>query len=209
MRRRAPPGGDGRTAGAGSDARAALREAARRIGPPCVLTTVTTAAGFASFAGSELESFVRFGVLAASGVVFALLATFTTLPLALRWLTPSRGGRSRGLQPLAAAAASLARLSQRHAGAVVLVAALAGAGGTLGFASLRVEATFEDLYGRDSQVVRWARAAADHLREAETLEVGLLPRPRTSHPSPPRSAPWHAWRPRSRSSRGWGRASPS
>jgi predicted RND superfamily exporter protein len=153
----------------------AMRAAARRVARPCVLTTLTTAAGFASFATSELGSFARFGALAASGVVLALVVSFGVLPpLAVR-LPVARAGAEVAGRRVGRALARGGNLARRRAGTVVALAAVAAALGAAGFATLRVEARFEDLYGEESQVVRWARAAAVHLREAETLEVALVP----------------------------------
>jgi predicted RND superfamily exporter protein len=60
----------------------------------------------------------------------------------------------------------------------VLLVSVALAGlGSVGFTQLRIDARFEDLYGEDSQVVRWARAAARLLREPETLEISIRPTP--------------------------------
>jgi hypothetical protein len=42
----------------------------------------------------------------------------------------------------------------------------------VGLARLRVDASFEEIYGEENQVVRWAREAA-HVRSAETLDLAL------------------------------------
>jgi predicted RND superfamily exporter protein len=152
---------------------AALLQVAREVGGACLMTSLTTAAGFASFAVSGLEGFVRFGWLAAAGVLAALVLCFTLLPVATvalppRWLASPRAGDAWD-----AALARVVSLAQRRARGVLVAAAAVAALGSLGFAGLRVDARFEDLYGEDSQVVRWARAAAAHLREPETLELAL------------------------------------
>ncbi|UCE87560.1 MAG: MMPL family transporter, partial [Deltaproteobacteria bacterium] len=73
-----------------SERKEALLRAARDAGAPCLATTVTTAAGFLSFAASDLESFVRFGIVAAGGIIGSLLLSFTLLPIAMVWLPPDR-----------------------------------------------------------------------------------------------------------------------
>lgn len=169
-----------RAAGAGRSAREeSLLAAVHEVGRPCVLTTLTTAAGFASFAASGLESFVRFGCIAAFGVCAALLLCFTLLPV-LAARIPARRPRApdstarweRGLEGLAA-------LAQRHARVLLCSTLALCLLGAWGFARLRVDASFEDLYGADSQVVRWVRAASSQLRAPETLEVALTPPPGT------------------------------
>jgi hypothetical protein len=151
-----------------------LLRVAADVGAPCVFTAATTAAGFASFLTSPLESLARFGAVAAFGVMAALLLTFSLLPvLALRirpdqvraadasrrweaWM--ERAVRGAGARPGAILAA---------AGAVALLAAL-------GLPKLRIDARFEDLYGEQSRVVRWVHALRDSLRRPDSLEVELF-----------------------------------
>ena len=52
-----------------TDRNAALLETAADVGAPCLLTSLTTAAGFASFVVSDLASFMRFGLAASVGIV--------------------------------------------------------------------------------------------------------------------------------------------
>ena len=56
---------------------------ARDIGGSCFIASATTAAGFGSFATSGALSFLHFGVIAAFGVMAALVLCFTLLPV---WL---------------------------------------------------------------------------------------------------------------------------
>src|SRR5690606_41757086 len=53
-----------------------LLAAARDVGDGCFWSALTTAAGFASFLSSDLESFRHFGALAAAGVAIAFGVTF-------------------------------------------------------------------------------------------------------------------------------------
>jgi hypothetical protein len=156
---------------------AVMRGVVAEVGWPCFVTSATTAAGFASFVTSHLESFVRFGWIAAFGVMAALFLSFTLLPLAVvrvpaRWVAPA--GKGRGLDRALLAAWRLARRRPR---AILAAAAVSAALGIGGWASLSVEATFEHLYGEESRVVRWARDASRLLREPETLEIAVEPPP--------------------------------
>ncbi len=153
----------------------AIERAAVEVGGPCLMTSLTTAIGFASLAASPIESLSRFGLLAAAGVGFAFLLTFTLLPLLasrmpLSWL--QRAAERRGWERWLAA---LGRGTRRHRGAVLAVAAVLAAAGLAGASRLRVDASFEDLYGADSQVVRWAQGVGRLLRPPDTLEIALLP----------------------------------
>ncbi|MGH0029477.1 MAG: efflux RND transporter permease subunit [Myxococcota bacterium] len=155
------------------DLPATLVHVAGDVGGACVATTLTTAAAFASFATSGLGSFVRFGAIAALGVLFALLLTFTLLPILAARL---------GVGSLAADRVShrwqnvldraLGVATRRPLSVLFAVTGLAAVCG-VGLLDLRVDASFEDLYGEDSQVVRWSRVVGDHLRRPDTLEVEL------------------------------------
>ncbi len=145
------------------------------VGPACAMTTLTTAAGFASFAASGLESIARFGLAAAFGVGVALLLCFALLPPLLVRVPPARLGRLGEARAWPRALADGARFSGRSRGWVLGIAALIAIVSTVGLLRLRVDARFEDLYGGDSQVVRWAEFVAENLREPDTLELVLEP----------------------------------
>lgn len=160
-------------AGGGDAARAAALELALGdVARPCLYTALTTAAGFASFHGSGLESLVRFGWIAAFGVIAALLVTFMLLPLALarlpaRWISPRRA-QTRWTRVVDRLAENAARWRVRTLVLTLALALLAGAG----LSRLRIDASFEEIYGEENRVVRWAREAA-RVRNAETLEIAL------------------------------------
>jgi predicted RND superfamily exporter protein len=67
----------------------------------------------------------------------------------------------------------LGRAVRRRAGWVLAASALAAAAASVGMARLRVDATFEDLYGEQSRVVEWVRFVRERLRLPDTLEVEL------------------------------------
>ncbi len=156
----------------------ALIAAADQVGAACAMTTITTVAGFASLGVSSLESIARFGVLAALAVTFALILTFTALPLVVRLIPESWfAGRTAG-DRWAAVMSAIAGWTTGRARLPILVAAVLAAGlGALGAGRLQVEATFEDLYGEDSDVVRWAVATARELRAPDTLEIAIVAPP--------------------------------
>jgi len=156
-----------------AERRARIERVAADVAPPCTMTTLTTAAGFLSFTTAPLESFNRFGVVAALGVTAALVLTFSLLPLLLL-AVPSRHVRaadvSRRWDGLLHRLVSLAEGRARTVLAATLVLAV-GAGG--GLTRLRVDASFEELYGAQSRVVQWVDFVAEHLRRPDTLEIEL------------------------------------
>jgi uncharacterized protein len=150
----------------------ALSRALSDVARPCLYTALTTAAGFVSFETSGLESLSRFGWIAALGVMAALLVNFTLLPVVLvrvpaRWIERPRvhAAWTSAMERLAHGAA---RRPARTLALTALLSLLAAAGA----AKLRVDASFEEIYGERNQVVRWAREAA-HVRSADTLDLAL------------------------------------
>jgi hypothetical protein len=151
----------------------ALAATLREVSRPALFTALTTAAGFASFYNSGLESLVRFGWIAAFGVIAALAAALVLLPLALlrvpaRWIDAPRA--HSGWSHLVAAVADHVG---RRRGAILVGALLFTALGVWGTTRLSIDASFEQVYGEKSRVVRWAREAAA-LRGADTLEVAIF-----------------------------------
>jgi hypothetical protein len=164
--------GDGEGLGLAQREALVLRVLAE-VGRPALYTALTTAAGFASFFNSGLESLVRFGWIAAFGVVAAFAATFFLVPLVLvrmpvRWVAQPRSH---------AAWNRLVGAIADHVGhqrvAILLGTVAASALGAYGITKLSVDASFEQVYGEQSQVVRWAREA-ETLRGGDTLEVAVF-----------------------------------
>ena len=153
----------------GGDAARAAAAACREVARPSLLTALTTAAGFASLATSPVSSIAQFGVLAATGALVALLLTFTIVPIGL---TTVPGGRPVRRQWTRAIVRLTARAQRRPAVVWALTAVVLLASG-LGLARLRIDASFEDLYGEDSLVVQWARQVGETLRRPDTLEIAV------------------------------------
>ncbi|MGI9471645.1 MAG: efflux RND transporter permease subunit [Rubripirellula sp.] len=73
---------------AGNDRPEAIYQMLRRIGPACLLTSVTTVIGFGSLTLSETYSVQQFGLCAALGSALALLSDLLVLPLLIRMANP-------------------------------------------------------------------------------------------------------------------------
>ncbi|MCA9602081.1 MAG: MMPL family transporter [Myxococcales bacterium] len=68
---------------AGMDPRAASMRVAAELWRPCLLTSVTTAVGFASLAFTDVPVVARFGVLAAAATMLAYAVTMLWVPVVL------------------------------------------------------------------------------------------------------------------------------
>ncbi len=73
---------------AGRDAADAAREMVRRTGAACLLTSTTTAVGFASLYVADTDILKAFGWQAAAGVMFAYAFTLVGIPAALAHMRP-------------------------------------------------------------------------------------------------------------------------
>jgi uncharacterized protein len=108
----------------------AARLALSRMGWPCLLCSVTTAVGFASYVFATVPLFRSFGLCAAAGVLFALFANLIWLP-ALLSLVPQprakyrRRPATRAVERLAAVVWRVVQRRPRTI-AVALVIAVAG-----------------------------------------------------------------------------------
>ena len=143
-----------------------LVRAADEVGPACFWASLTTAAGFASFALSDLASFRHFGLVAAIAFALAFLGTFTLLPALLCLLPGQRPVRVRAglLREVIAAALSAATGRPRFvlaAGGLALCALAAG------IPRLYYEVDF----GAQSLVLRSVRFIEANFRGPMTTEL--------------------------------------
>lgn len=156
------------------DRRGALHRAASSVASPCLLTTATTGAAFLSFATSDLDTFERFGVISAAGVLACLILTFTLLPILL-WSFPADGIRtvrvSRGWRSILG---STVRTAERRS-IPILVASL-GVVAACAFswsAYIRVDTSRQELFGENSRILRWVHFFETNLRPSYGIEVDL------------------------------------
>ncbi len=108
--------------------RRATGEAYAAIASPLILTSLTNASGFFSFLGSSMKPLRDLGLFAGSGLLLALLFTFTLIPALIALLPPGwtergRPGSAAGVPEIPAWERLLARRSRAFAvGGAILVA---------------------------------------------------------------------------------------
>ena len=152
----------------------AILEAAREVGRPCLLTTLTTGGAFLSFVTSDLATFVRFGLISAFGIGACLALTFTLLPLLACWLPGSEARAERGIEAWDAVLRAIARTADRRAIPILagtLVIFVICSVGWFGY--LRVDTDINKMWGEHSSVTRWIRFVDDNLRGLDTLEIDI------------------------------------
>lgn len=154
------------------------------LGPACLITSLTTAAGFLSFATSGLDSFLRFGVVAALGVGSALVLTFSAFPVVLVRIEPRWLRIERARAQWDGALERIVSVSERRGAAIVAGAALLLVLGSIGAGHLRVDVDEQEMLGSNSRVVQWADFVEDHLRKVDSLEIELVAPPGASITEP-------------------------
>lgn len=147
-------------------------EAMRATWRPCLLCTLTTAAGFASLGSSKIPPVRDLGLFTAAGVLFSFAVCFTVLPALLAasgklwplaaarrpWWTPERAGQLAGW---------LRRHSRWIALAGLVVAVVAG----FGVSRLRLESHILTFFSESHRVPSNYRAVEDHLMGLTPLEL--------------------------------------
>ena len=121
---------------AGADLEAAIERAVRRVGPACVLTSLTTTLALASLIWMPHPFVANFGVTAATGTAVALIATLILVPpLSLLFLRgfarenqqkAAKNGVLRSIDCVCHAAADAVAIAPRAIAAVGVLLVLAG-----------------------------------------------------------------------------------
>ena len=162
----------------GADRDEQLLSAASDVASPCLFMSLTTGAAFASFATSALETFVRFGLISAFGVMVCLLLTFSLLPLLARLLSSSSLRPAQMTETWDRALDAIVRTSERRAIPILVAAFLSILLCGIGWAVfLRVDTAWQELVGHENVFVQSVRLVEERLRPSETLEIeiGLPP----------------------------------
>ena len=151
--------------------REAAIKALREIFWPCLLTSLTTAAGFASLMANEVMPVKVFGIFAAVGVIMALVATLAVVPGLL-----SFGGKWGAGKPLRQAGSAkllgaLDGMVQRHPGAVLFVAGVLTAAVAVGVWRMRVETNLLKYFRQDAPVVQHSLYIEDTYGGSSPLDI--------------------------------------
>ncbi|MCA9512433.1 MAG: MMPL family transporter, partial [Myxococcales bacterium] len=150
--------------------------ACRSVGPPCVVTTTTTATALASFATSDLDCFGRFGAIAATGVAACLILTFSLLPLLASTRIGGSFAPSRPSPRWLSGFAALARFASRSPRITIAVCAHLMAIGLLGIIlHLNIDTDWQQAFGENGDISRWARFFDRARGSSDALELELDP----------------------------------
>ena len=160
--------------------RAAISKTLYLVGPPCLLTTLTTAVGFLSLSFSPVKSIAHLALFSAAGVVAAFFASCTLLIAFLSFGGPTANSTRDGFERTTAKGserfvAGLRRLTEFVIRArnpiLVSFAALFIVGGW-GLTKLRVDSDFIGGFPESTPIRRVTQFADDHM--AGTMSIVYL-----------------------------------
>jgi predicted RND superfamily exporter protein len=142
------------------DRREAVRRTLYLVGTPCLLTSLTTAAGFASMSIAPIKAISHFALYSAVGVVAAFALSITLLFVFLSFGRPTSGSeasdeeiaRAKGGRLFRAALAAVARFDVRFRRSILAAFALVFVVSALGMARLRVDSNFLDEFSPDEPI---------------------------------------------------------
>jgi predicted RND superfamily exporter protein len=163
------------------DRREAVSRTMYLVGTPCLLTSLTTAAGFASMSVAPIKSISHFAFYSAFGVITAFVLSVTLLIVLLslgqrtvkRQATEREKVRAKGGQLFANSVARVARFDIRHRKAILAVAGGVFVFSVLGMARIRVDSNFLDDFSEDVPA-RQATIFVDHVMSGTNSFVYLF-----------------------------------
>ncbi len=136
------------------DRREAIRRTLYLVGTPCLLTSLTTAAGFAAMSFAPIKAIAHFGAYSAAGVMAAFVLTLTLLVAFLglgrrrrEALAETEVIRAKGGRAFQAALEGIARFDIRHRRAILAVLVTVVAIALAGATRLKVESNFLNEFG--------------------------------------------------------------
>ena len=152
----------------------ALTQAARDAGPACLITTLTTAGAFLSFTTSALDTFVRFGVISAFGVVACLVLSFSLLPILMKWLPADAPRVERATTSWHAVMDAVLRTTSKHATTLLAASAVLLVFFGLGWSQLRADQDWLEAYGEKNEYVQAVRFMENRVGFSQTVELDVF-----------------------------------
>ncbi len=158
----------------GATQRDAIAGAIGHTGLAVLMTSVTTAAGMASFLTAEMGAVRDLGLIAPIGVALAYVYTMVTLP-ALLALVPMRGATLEpvraGQSPIDRFLVSAGRFAARHPMRVLVPTAFLTAAAIAGLLQVRFSHNALDWFPRDDQAARDFRTIDEDLGGSVSLDL--------------------------------------
>ncbi len=141
----------------------------RKKAMPCLFNALTTMVAFGSLVVSDIRSVIDFGWIMFFAVAASMLLSFTLYPATLMLLQP--GQPQRGHDIMGAITATFAQLVDRHAGKILLAAALLAVLGATGMSRLTVENRFIDYFHSSTEIFQGMKLIDEKLGGTTPLDI--------------------------------------
>jgi predicted RND superfamily exporter protein len=149
--------------------RDSIRRTLYLVGPPCLLTSLTTAAGFLSLSLSPVKSVAHLAVYSAAGVIAAFIASITILVAFLYFGRrpkpgePSKKARANERSGLGPALRAVAAFDIRFRNPILIVSAIIFVSSGIGISMLKVDSNFLMEFSEKIPVRRTTQFVDDHM----------------------------------------------
>jgi predicted RND superfamily exporter protein len=117
---------------------------------PCLYTVLTTMVAFLSLVVSNIRPVIDFGWMMTMGISLALVIAFIIIPAGMMLL--GKGKNSGGNDNSAAVTSVFSNFTERHGGAVLLIALGLGVLSVIGITRLEVENRFIDYFRSNTEI---------------------------------------------------------
>ncbi|HUF07835.1 MAG TPA: MMPL family transporter [Rhodothermales bacterium] len=166
----------------GLEKREGVRDMLVRLGAATLLTSVTTALGFASLMTSNIVPVRRFGVYTAAGVLMTFFISIVVLTAVLTWMPKPRAQSSQRLSgPFRALMVRVDRIAASHSGAVLLAGAVFLLIAVVGATKVRVNAYVNDDLGPSTTLYQDQQFFEKNLVAPFPLEIIVRGGPNAMH----------------------------
>ena len=148
-----------------------LKVALAGIVVPVLMAGLTTVAGFASFATVRLKIIKDFGLLAAAGIVFAIIISLTVIPTGYAVVSRKQNPLQRQTQSYSSFLGFLSRLVQKHKILIPFMALIIIGVFAAGIPRIQREVNFTEYYPKTSQPRLAFNITKEHFGGAYPLTV--------------------------------------
>lgn len=154
-----------------------LRETVKELAVPCILTTLTTAAGFFSLTVSELAPIRQIGLVVGLGVLLAFAVTFTLIPAIIEqflpFREPPRGEKRVFNEIFDRSMTALAGFVRKFRNAILVAAAALILVSFWGVSKIKVDTNILDYFKKKTFIYRSTRFIDKNLTGTNFLEISL------------------------------------
>jgi uncharacterized protein len=137
---------------------------------PCLYATLTTIAGFSSLMLCDIKPVIHFGWMMSAGILVSLLLTFVLFPAGIGLLPkehPPAGGQRRRVS----LTAGLARFTEGHGTAILVLTLVFSVLGVRGISKLVVENSFIDYFKASTEIYQGMSVIDNQLGGTTPLDV--------------------------------------